>query len=108
MPDISFDPAAAQRKLRSLAAHNQQQAAVHRASFPAFPADSAGRAFAGHAARLQEALERVHQSCVWRWDNLAATASAAEQQLQAVSQLDGSCGTRLDRIQPEHESGSRD
>ncbi|MGX1738281.1 hypothetical protein ACWIB8_03820 [Corynebacterium flavescens] len=107
MPDISFDPVEAQRQLRSLVAHNQEQAAAHRASFPAFPADSAGRGFSGHAARLQEALERVHHSCAWRWDNLAATAGAAEQQFRALSDLDSRNGMSLDRVHSEREGGVR-
>lgn len=105
MPDISFDPAEAQNQLRRLITQNQEQAAAHRAQYPAFPAASAGQAFSGYATRIQTALQHVHDCCSWRWDNLAATATAAAEQLRALEDLDGDSASRLAHVQPEREGG---
>ncbi|QPK79600.1 hypothetical protein G7Y31_02500 [Corynebacterium lizhenjunii] len=88
MADVFVDVPQATTALQGVVKEIEGALDGHQAQRPAFPAQAAGKGFAGHAQRLQAAFERVHSRGSQRFVHARDTAQAAIAQLDAVAQGD--------------------
>ena len=95
MTDVFLDVGEASRALQSVAEGVRASHTQHAALTPHFPPHAAGKAFAGHAARLQAAFMTVHERGALRFAHAESVAQAAVAQFAAVGAADDANAAQL-------------
>ena len=107
MTDVFFDEQDIAQRVNRVLDETQIQRIAHLTDAPSFPPSAAGRDFAGHGARIQEMLERLHERGTWRLDNIASHAEAVRAQVQEFSEADIEHSGNLTRVTPDLAGGEK-